>query len=82
VDVYDVIVIGSALHMGQWRKDVVKFIQRNQKILKDKKVWIFSSGPTGDIDPFEGVQNRLFPEKLRTSIDMITPVQVTFSTET
>jgi menaquinone-dependent protoporphyrinogen oxidase len=42
---YDVIIIGSAVYMGHWMEEAVEFVQRNRDILRDRPVWIFSSGP-------------------------------------
>jgi menaquinone-dependent protoporphyrinogen oxidase len=74
---YDVIVIGSALYIGQWRKEVIKYIKKNQDTLKTKKVWVFSSGPTGKEDPVKGVQGRLYPEKLQAAFSAIKPADIT-----
>lgn len=74
---YELAIIGSALYIGQWRKEVIKFIKQNQDTLKNKKVWVFSSGPTGAEDPVKGVQGRLYPEKLQAAFDTINPIDIT-----
>lgn len=74
---YDLVVIGSALYIGQWRKEVINFIKKNQDTLITKKVWVFSSGPTSKEDPVKGVQGRLFPEKIQGAFDAIKPVDIT-----
>jgi len=44
---YDAFVIGSAVYMFHWLKEVKEFVSRNQAILSKKPVWLFSSGPVG-----------------------------------
>ena len=47
LDGYDAVVIGSAAYLGHWLKEAVEFVRRNQAILTDRPVWLFSSGPLG-----------------------------------
>jgi menaquinone-dependent protoporphyrinogen oxidase len=47
LDGYDAVVIGSAAYHGHWLKEAVEFVRRNQAILTDRPVWLFSSGPLG-----------------------------------
>jgi menaquinone-dependent protoporphyrinogen oxidase len=42
---YDAFVVGSAVYMGSWLKDAIKFVERNRPILSTRPVWLFSSGP-------------------------------------
>ncbi len=44
---YDALVIGSAVYMGSWMKDVSEFVRRNVPALAARPVWLFSSGPLG-----------------------------------
>jgi len=44
---YDAFVIGSAVYMFHWLKDMTRFLRRNQRILADRPVWLFGSGPLG-----------------------------------
>lgn len=46
-DQYDAFVVGSAAYMYRWLKDATRFVKRNRKVLADKPVWLFSSGPLG-----------------------------------
>ncbi len=48
---YQAIVLGSAVYIGKWRKEAVKFLKANEKMLAGRPVWLFSSGPTGEGDP-------------------------------
>ena len=70
---YQAVVLGSAVYVGRWRKEAVKFVQRNEQVLGGKPVWLFSSGPTGEGDPAELVQGWRFPGSLQASIDNMRP---------
>ena len=59
---YDAIILGSAVYMGQWRRDAVKFLKSNEKVLASKQVWLFSSGPSGEGDPVELLEGWRFPK--------------------
>jgi menaquinone-dependent protoporphyrinogen oxidase len=50
---YKAVVLGSAVYIGQWRKEAVKFLQAHEKMLAERQVRLFSSGPTGEGDPVE-----------------------------
>jgi menaquinone-dependent protoporphyrinogen oxidase len=73
---YEAVVLGSALYIGQWRKEAVRFLQANESALAEKPVWLFASGPTGEGDPVESVQGRHIPGKLQPIIDRIGPRDV------
>ena len=45
---YDAFVIGSAVYAGRWRDEAKDFIERHSAELKERDVWLFSSGPLGD----------------------------------
>jgi menaquinone-dependent protoporphyrinogen oxidase len=47
VPTYEAYVIGSAVYLGQWQKDVVAFVQANAALLARRPTWLFSSGPLG-----------------------------------
>lgn len=47
VDQYDAYVIGSAAYMYHWLKDAIKFVKKNRKVLAERPLWLFSSGPLG-----------------------------------
>ena len=44
---YDAFVIGSAAYMGQWLKEAAAFVRSNAARLRERPVWLFSSGPIG-----------------------------------
>jgi len=73
---YGAVVLGSAVYIGGWRKPAAKFLRANEKALAGKKVWLFSSGPTGKGDPVELVQGWRFPKGLQHIADRVTPVDI------
>lgn len=73
IESYDAFVIGSAVYIGQWRKEAAKFLETHVDLLSQKEVWLFSSGPTGEGDPNELLQGWQFPEKLQPLADQIQP---------
>ena len=74
---YQAVVLGSAVYMGQWRKEATKFLQANETVLAEKPVWLFSSGPTGEGDPAELLQGWQLPGKLQPIADRIGPRDIT-----
>ncbi|MGC9399921.1 MAG: flavodoxin domain-containing protein [Anaerolineae bacterium] len=73
---YGAVVLGSAIYIGRWRKEAVKFLKANEQALAERKVWLFSSGPTGEGDPLELVDGREVPEQLQPIVDRIQPQDV------
>jgi menaquinone-dependent protoporphyrinogen oxidase len=73
---YQAVVLGSAVYIGGWRKQAARFLQANEKALAGKKVWLFSSGPTGQGDPVELVQGWRFPKALQHIADRVEPVDI------
>lgn len=71
VSAYQAVVLGSAVYIGQWRKEAAKFLKANESVLAGKPVWLFSSGPTGEGDPVELMQGWRFPGKLQPIADRI-----------
>jgi menaquinone-dependent protoporphyrinogen oxidase len=47
LDEYDAVVLGGAAYMFHWLKDASKFAKRHQAALRQRPVWLFSSGPLG-----------------------------------
>jgi menaquinone-dependent protoporphyrinogen oxidase len=45
---YEAFVIGSAVYLGSWLKDATSFVERNQPVLAERPVWLFSRGPLGE----------------------------------
>lgn len=45
----DAFVIGSAIYGGHWVKEAADYVRRHRAILVRRPVWLFSSGPVGDM---------------------------------
>ena len=54
LDGYDAVVLGSAVYMGHWLEPAKRFVQRHAHALRERPVWLFSSGPLGDPAKPEG----------------------------
>jgi menaquinone-dependent protoporphyrinogen oxidase len=46
---FDAFVIGSAVYAGHWLKEASRFIDRHASVLSTHPVWLFSSGPVGEM---------------------------------
>ncbi len=68
---YDAVVLGSAVYLGQWQKEAAGFLERHADKLAERPVWLFSSGPTGEGDPVALLKGWHFPESLQPLIDRI-----------
>lgn len=73
---YRAVVLGSAVYIGGWRKGAAGFLKNNEKLLAEKPVWLFSSGPTGKGDPVELVKGWRFPQALQPVADRVKPVGI------
>jgi len=73
---YTAVILGSAVYIVRWRKEAVKFLKANEKLLAERPVWIFSSGPMEEGDPVELLKGWRFPEKIRPVIESIQPVDI------
>lgn len=72
---YRAVIMGSAVYMGQWRKNAATFLKKHQEELADLDVWLFSSGPTGEGEPSQILEGWTFPESLKPVADRIKPHQ-------
>jgi menaquinone-dependent protoporphyrinogen oxidase len=70
---YQAVVLGSAVYIGRWRKEAVKFLKANEQALAERPVWLFSSGPTGEGDPVELLNGWDLPKGLQPVADRIKP---------
>lgn len=73
VEAYAAVVLGSAVYVGQWRKEATAFLKTYAQHLIDRPVWLFSSGPTGEGDPVALLRGWRFPEGLRRVVEQIRP---------
>jgi menaquinone-dependent protoporphyrinogen oxidase len=46
---YDAVLIGSAVYAGHWLDEPLDYVRRYDKALTKRPVWLFSSGPVGDL---------------------------------
>ena len=73
---YQAIVLGSAVYIGKWRKEAVKFLKANEKMLAERPVWLFSSGPTGEGDAVELLEGWQIPGAVEPIADRIQPKDI------
>ena len=76
LDPYKAVVLGSATYIGRWRKEAAKFLRSNEKVLANKLVWLFSSGPMEEGDPVELMKGWRFPKSLQPIADRIQPKDI------
>jgi menaquinone-dependent protoporphyrinogen oxidase len=48
IDDYDAVIVGGALYAGRWHRHARRFVRRHSAQLRDRPVWLFSSGPLDD----------------------------------
>lgn len=48
LDQYDAVVLGSAVYFGRWLDEARWQVTAQAAALRDRPVWLFSSGPVGD----------------------------------
>lgn len=59
---YDAVILGSAVYAWRWEKSAIEFAENNLAELRQKPVWLFSSGPLDfsaekeDIKPVRAVR--------------------------
>ena len=47
LELYDAVVLGSAIYMSRWLKEATEFARRHRALLAERPLWLFSSGPLG-----------------------------------
>jgi len=75
---FSAVVLGSAVYAGQWRKPAADFLKERAGELAARKVWLFSSGPTGVGKPEDLMHGWRFPENLQPVADQIQPQETAF----
>jgi menaquinone-dependent protoporphyrinogen oxidase len=45
---YDAVILGSGVYAGRWLPTARDFVERLAMALRERPVWLFSSGPIGD----------------------------------
>jgi len=74
---YQDIIIGAAMYMGGWRKEAKNFVTKYEKALAAKRVWVFSSGPSGNGDPAQLLKGVIVPAGIKIILDRIKPKDIT-----
>jgi menaquinone-dependent protoporphyrinogen oxidase len=74
---YSGVVIGAAMYMGMWRKEATSFVKKNEAALAEIKVWVFSTGPSGNGDPAELLKGIIVPRGVKPLLDRIKPRDIT-----
>lgn len=74
--VYEAIVLGSAVYLGDWLPEAQKFLNKYQKQLAQVPLWLFSSGPTGSDDPVKLLNGELVPPALADLVESIHPREI------
>jgi menaquinone-dependent protoporphyrinogen oxidase len=74
---YRAVILGSAVYIGKWRKDAIRFLKIFEKDLTERKIWIFSTGPTGKGDPEKLLDGWSFPPSLKPLAERIDPEDIT-----
>jgi menaquinone-dependent protoporphyrinogen oxidase len=69
----EVVVLGSAVYMGSWMKEASQFAQRHRDTLARLHVWLFSSGPTGPVDPKVDPKKGWTPKQIPGLVESIAP---------
>jgi menaquinone-dependent protoporphyrinogen oxidase len=66
LDLYEAVIVGSAVYMKRWRGDARHFLKKHRKALRKLPFWVFSSGPVGDPanDNPEWIESPKFVAKL------------------
>jgi len=45
IEMYDAVILGGALYAGRWHRAARRFARRHAEALRDRPVWLLSSGP-------------------------------------
>jgi menaquinone-dependent protoporphyrinogen oxidase len=73
---YDAFVIGGATYYGHWMKQASGFVRAHHDLLRDRPVWLFSSGPVGDAsvdDQGRDVLETTEPPEFEEFVELIQP---------
>jgi menaquinone-dependent protoporphyrinogen oxidase len=75
---FDAVILGSAVYAGHWLEPATAFVRRFEPELRERRVYLFSSGPVGDppkpeglpadVERFEAatgaIEHRVFPGRI------------------
>lgn len=54
---FHAVVCGSAVYGGSWRSEAVRFLEIRADDLRAKPIWLFETGPVGNVDLIESGSN-------------------------
>lgn len=74
---YGAVVLGSGVYYGRWLKPAVRFLKRWRAELEKVPLWVFSSGPTGEGEPYELTSGWRYPRSLQGLLESLRPLDVT-----
>jgi menaquinone-dependent protoporphyrinogen oxidase len=73
---YRAVVLGSAVYMFHWRKEAAKLLKALAAAQAGRPVWLFSSGPTSEVDTEAFLEGLKLPKALQPIADRIHPRDV------
>ncbi len=73
---YSAVVLGGSLYSGRWHRDARRFARRFGPILRDRPVWLFSSGPLDDSADVSDIPP--VPQAARAATDLNARQHLTF----
>ncbi|MHB9033208.1 MAG: flavodoxin domain-containing protein [Anaerolineae bacterium] len=73
---YKAVILGSGVYINSWPKKSAAFLRSNVRVLAERPVWLFSSGPTGKGAPEDLLEGWRFPKELLPVADRIQPREI------
>ncbi len=67
---YGAVVVGSALYAAHWQREANRFLRAHREALRERPVWIFSSGP---LDQSANLSEIPMTEHVRPEVEPIAP---------
>jgi menaquinone-dependent protoporphyrinogen oxidase len=68
VDPYEAVIVGGAIYSLRWHKDARRFLRQHRSALRQKPVWLFSSGPLDDSATQQDIPPVRFVRKAMTDL--------------
>lgn len=73
VRAHEAVVLGSAAYLSHWLRDATTFARHNRVTLRERPVWLFSSGPLGT-DPVDAEGRDLIEACRPVEFDQLVPL--------
>jgi menaquinone-dependent protoporphyrinogen oxidase len=61
------------VYIGKWPKEASEFLKANERILAERPLWLFSSGPTGNGNPVDLLEGWQVPSDQQPIVDRLQP---------